>query len=44
MSDGSITSTGRPKTRAMDAPRFSSSKRSALAATATEPRVWNPVA
>ncbi len=36
--------TGKPNTRAIDAPRFSSSKRSSFGAIATEPRCWKPVA
>ena len=36
--------TSRPKQRAMDAPRFSSSKRASLAATAMEPTCLKPVA
>ncbi|GBL38202.1 sarcosine dehydrogenase, mitochondrial [Anaerolineaceae bacterium] len=38
-----ITSTSKPNTRAMEAPRFSSSKRSALLAIDTEPFCRKPV-
>ena len=36
--------TGKPNTRAIDAPRFNSSNRSSFVAMATEPRCWKPVA
>jgi hypothetical protein len=38
-----ITSTSSPNSRAIDAPRFSSSKRSSLVAIATDPRCMKPV-
>ena len=43
-SAGVMMLTGRPNTRAIDAPRLSSSKRSSFGAIATEPRCWKPVA
>ncbi|CAB4939838.1 unannotated protein [freshwater metagenome] len=39
-----ITFTASPKTRAIEAPRLSSSNRASVVATLTEPRCWNPVA
>ena len=44
MSEAVMTSTSSPNSRAIDAPRLSSSNRSLLVATAIEPRWMNPVA